>query len=540
MCRLLAVVLLLPSLAFSQDKKGTNYAFLVSCGEKYNKAQLKPLPKSFRDMDDYRKALLATGFDDDNIVFLHDRTAEPERYLPEKDKILAELTLLLKSVGERDTLVVALNGHGLHFKGDKTSYFCPLKAKVSDKTTMIPMDGDGGLFPLLKTCKAKRKLLVVGACRNDPKEVTQAAEQIDLDLFDPDEVPEGIVALYSCKAGQKTYFEEDKDRSFFFDHLVRAWQGEYHPGEDKVSLEAIFDTVKAKTSAAVRKQYAEAQVPDVRREYQGEWLVSRSGVRPKTVAADDNKTRTFDLDNGVKLVMVRIPAKGKKFVMGSPKEEEKRRVDEDEHDVTFGHDYSMGKFEVTQEQYEAVTGENPAKFKGAKNPVESVSWDEAKTFIEKLNEKLKTENVTFRLPSEAEWEYACRAGTTTPFHFGKELNGKQANSDGKYPYGTMVEGPSLGKTTPVGSKDYVANDFGLHDMHGNVWEWCEDYYGPYSAAPKDGKAQTTKQSNDVRVLRGGSWIINAEYSRSANRNYVAAGSRGSSDGFRVALSPRTE
>ncbi len=546
MCRLLAVLLLLPSLAFAQGKAGTNYAFLVSCGEKYNKAQLHPLPKSFRDVDDYRKALEATGFEADNIVFLHDGTDNPLRFIPEKAKILKELKLLLASVEANDTLIVALSGHGLHFTGDKTSYFCPLDAKVGDKATMIPMDGEGGLFPILKTCKAKRKLLVVGACRNDPVKATLAAEQVDLDLLDPDEVPEGIVALYSCKAGQKSYFEAQKDRSFFYDHLVRAWQGEYHPGEDKVSLEAIFDQVKTKTSAAVRREYAEAQVPEVRREYQGEWLVSRSGARPKVeprpapkpVAAADDKARTFDLGNGVKLVMVRIPAKGKKFVMGSPKEEEKRDDDEDEHDVTFGHDYSMGKYEVTQEQYEAITGKNPAKFTGAKNPVETVSWDEAKAFIAELNTKFKDQKVIFRLPSEAEWEYACRGGTPTPFHFGKELNGKQANSNGKYPYGTTVEGPSLGKTTPVGG--YAANDFGLHDMHGNVWEWCEDYKGPYSAAPKDGKAQAVKQSNDndVRVLRGGSWDGVAEFCRSANRNYYAPGFRYIYIGFRVAFSPQ--
>lgn len=281
MCRLIVFVFALPAMALAQAKSGTNYAFLVSCGEKYNEAQLKPLPKSFRDMDDFRTALLATGFDAENVVFLHDRTDKPEKLLPEKDKIFRQLKLVLDAAGERDTLVVALNGHGLHFKGDKTSYFCPLNAKVGDKSTMIPMDGPGGLFPLLKACKAKRKLLIVGACRNDPAAVTQAAEQIDLDLLDPDEAPEGVAALYSCKAGQKTYFDEKADRSFFFDHLVRAWQGEYHPGDDKVSLEAIFDKVKAKTSAAVRDKYEEAQVPDVRREYQGEWLVSRSGARPK-------------------------------------------------------------------------------------------------------------------------------------------------------------------------------------------------------------------------------------------------------------------
>ena len=528
MCRLLAVLLLLPSLVVAQEKPGTNYAFLVSCGEKYNKAQLHPLPKSFRDVDDYRKALEATGFEAENIVFLHDKTAEPERFLPEKAKILKELKLLLASVEAKDTLVVALSGHGLHFTGDKTSYFCPLDAKVGDKATMIPMDGEGGLFPLLKTCKAKRKLLVVGACRNDPVKATLAAEQVDLDLLDPDEVPEGIVALYSCKAGQKSYFEAQKDRSFFYDHLVRAWQGEYHPGEDKVSLEAIFDQVKTKTSAAVRREYAEAQVPEVRREYQGEWLVSRSGARPKVVpkvalitASGEltaGESREFEIAKGMKMTFCWIPAG--KAPLGSPAGEKERRDDEKEHEfATKG--FWLGKYEVQQSEWEGVMGDNPSQFKGATLPVENVSWEDCQKFIGKCEVK----GLKVKLPHEDEWEYACRGGkgNTQAFYWGDGLSGDKANCDGRFRYGTATKREFKEKTTPVGTyKDKAPHPWELCDMSGNVREWCENMH-------------TTKDS--VRVLRAGSWFSQACHCRSAHRESMDTYQRYDDIGFRLALVP---
>ncbi len=543
MSRLLAVLLLLPSFAFAQGKAGMNCAFLVSCGEKYNKAQLHPLPKSFRDMDDYRKALVATGFDEENIVFLHDKTAQPERFLPEKDKIIRNLKLLLSAVEANDTLVVALNGHGLHFKGDRTSYFCPLDAKVTDKATMIPMDGEGGLFQLLKVCKAKRKLLIVGTCRSDPKETTPA-ETVDLDLLDPDEVPEGIVALYSCKAGQKTYFEEKGDRSFFFDHLVRAWQGEFHPGEDTVSLEAIFDKVRTKTSAAVRREYAEAQVPEVRRGYQGEWLVSRSGVRPKVdprpvpmTAAGDPKggdEKTFEIAKGVRMTFCWVPAG--EAQLGSPKAEQddlvKTYLDgkrpewlDGETETARGKFMTkglwLGKYEVQQSEWEGVMGENPSKFKGATLPVETVSWNDCKEFIGKCG----VTGLTVKLPHEDEWEYACRGGkgNKQAFYWGNVLNGDKANHNGNHPYGTATKGDYKEKTTPVGTyKAQAPHPWGLCDMSGNVWEWCENLH-------------TTTDS--ARVIRGGGWAFYARHCRSAVRNGSDPAVRDSRLGFRIALVP---
>ena len=141
--------------------KGTQYAFLVACSG-YNKGQLQALTYTIDDVEDFRQVLLATGFDDEHIKVLHDRQKEP-RYLPEKSKILKEFKLLLAGLEADDTTMVVLNGHGLHFKNEATSHFCPIDAKVLDKSTLIPMDGEGGFFPLLKGCRAKR----LGIARHD-------------------------------------------------------------------------------------------------------------------------------------------------------------------------------------------------------------------------------------------------------------------------------------------------------------------------------------------------------------------------------------
>src|SRR5205085_11701074 len=156
------------------------------------------------------------------------------------------------------------------------------------------------------------------------------------------------------------------------------------------------------------------------------------------------------------------------FMMGS------ENGDSDEkpaHRVTISEGFYMGKYEVTQAQWQAVMGNNPSNFKGCDNcPVEQVSWDDAVSFIAKLN--AQNDGYTYRLPTEAEWEYACRAGTTTAFAFGDSLSSEQANFDGDYPYGGAPKGVYRQKTTSVGR--FQPNAWGLYDMHGNVWEWCED------------------------------------------------------------------
>jgi uncharacterized protein (TIGR02996 family) len=216
------------------------------------------------------------------------------------------------------------------------------------------------------------------------------------------------------------------------------------------------------------------------------------------------------------------------FLMGSPPSEAGRSDDETQHRVTLTKGFWLAVTPLTQAQWQAVLGSNPSHFKGADRPVEQVSWDDCQEFCRKLGERT---GKTFRLPTEAEWEYACRAGTTTPFHNGCTLSTEQANYDGNHIYGQGKKGVYRHQTTPVSS--FPPNPWGLCDMHGNVWEWCADWYGPY--AKRDFKDPEIINNGDARVLRGGSWDNSPRYCRSAYRRWGAPGLRRYHVGCRLVL-----
>ncbi|MFZ4641188.1 MAG: formylglycine-generating enzyme family protein, partial [Nodosilinea sp.] len=211
------------------------------------------------------------------------------------------------------------------------------------------------------------------------------------------------------------------------------------------------------------------------------------------------------------LDMVLIP--GGSFMMGSLDSEAGRSGDEGpRHQVTLP-EFWMGKYPVTQAQWRATMGNNPASFKGDNRPVEQVSWNEAMEFCDRLSQKL---GQPYTLPSEAQWEYACRAGTTTSFYFGETITTDLANYDGNHTYGAGPKGIYREETTDVGR--FPPNGFGLYDMHGNVWEWCLDHWHPsYEGAPDDGSVWVTGGNSDVRVLRGGSWFYDPRDCRCAYR-----------------------
>ncbi len=238
-----------------------------------------------------------------------------------------------------------------------------------------------------------------------------------------------------------------------------------------------------------------------------------------------------NLGNGVSLEMVSIP--GGRFLMGSPENEE-RRYDWEapQHRVNVPA-FFLGKYPVTQEQYQAVMGNNPSYFKGANRPVEQVSWNDATKFCQKLSQRT---GASYRLPSEAEWEYACRAGTTTPFYFGETITTDLVNYDGNYTYGSGPKGVYRKQTTDVGS--FPPNAFGLYDMHGNVWEWCRDvWHDNYHGAPTDGSAWESGGDSRYRLRRGGSWNFNPWNCRCAYRLWVVAVNWLNYIGFRVVLLP---
>jgi formylglycine-generating enzyme required for sulfatase activity len=212
--------------------------------------------------------------------------------------------------------------------------------------------------------------------------------------------------------------------------------------------------------------------------------------------------------------LVQIP--GGSFLMGSPNGE--GYDDEYPQHLVEVPSFQMGKYPVTQDQYEVVMATNPSYFKGGDLPVERVTWNDAIDFCKKLSQLTGR---LFRLPSEAEWEYACRAGTTTPYFFGDELTQDQANFD---------------SDSPVKVGSYPPNTSGLYDMHGNVWEWCQDVrHDNYEGAPTDSSAWMEGYS-DYMLLRGGAWYHDPRDCRSARRSYGFPGIRYIDIGFRVVCS----
>ena len=243
-----------------------------------------------------------------------------------------------------------------------------------------------------------------------------------------------------------------------------------------------------------------------------------------------------NLGNGIELEMVLIP--GGSFQMGANENIEEQPV----HKVTI-QPFFMSKYPITQEQWTAVANLdkvnidlklNPSKFIGKNLPVERVNWFDIKEFCARLSQQT---NRQYRLPSEAEWEYACRAGSTTPFYFGETMTTDVANYNGNYIYADEPKGEYREKTTPV--DNFPPNAFGLCDMHGNIWEWCEDpWHSNYEGAPTDGSIWQENDSVDNncdRLLRGGSWYQQAKDCRCACRNHIEPDSKWNIFGFRIVV-----
>ena len=256
---------------------------------------------------------------------------------------------------------------------------------------------------------------------------------------------------------------------------------------------------------------------------------------PANINVNINPQSSFteDLGNGVKLEMIAIP--GGTFLMGSPENEAERQdYESPKHQVTVP-SFFMGKYPLTQAQYQAILGSNPSYFKGNNRPVETVSWDDAVLFCQKLSQRT---GKSYRLPSEAEWEYACRAGTKTPFSFGDNITPDLVNYNCNYPYKSAPKGKYREQTTDV--ETFTPNSFGLYDMHGNVWEWCEDdWHENYINAPTDGSAWNSRSGNNTKTLRGGSWYGCARSCRAACRSGHSRDDRADFYGFRVVSSFRT-
>ncbi len=241
------------------------------------------------------------------------------------------------------------------------------------------------------------------------------------------------------------------------------------------------------------------------------------------------KELMVDVGDGVKLEMVLIPAG--EFLMGSPGSDKHASDDEKpQHRVRITKPFYLGKYPLTQEQWEAVMGNNPCNFKSPKHPVDKVNWDDCRQFLDKLNRRQGKQAGKFQLPSEAQWEYACRAGSKTRYCFGDD----EARLNEYAWYGAYFEVPPA--THPVGRKK--PNAWGLYDMQGHLWEWCADWYDGryYARSPADDPTGPAMGSH--RAARGGSWRTSASGCRSASRiGDLDLGDRFPNLGFRVCRVP---
>ncbi|MCO6456697.1 MAG: formylglycine-generating enzyme family protein, partial [Pirellulaceae bacterium] len=265
-------------------------------------------------------------------------------------------------------------------------------------------------------------------------------------------------------------------------------------------------------------------------------------VRVERVLEESQRVRQPFVESTTGMILAPISAGS--FLMGSPEDEPGRNADESpRHRVTLSHDFWIGIHPVTQRQYQLVMGDNPSRFQGPERPVENVTWQQATEFCELLTKHAASagqlpEGYTFRLPTEAEWEYCCRAGTETATAFGDSLSSEQANFDGNHPYGDAAKGPYLQRTSDVGS--YPPNPWGLYDMHGNVWEWCLDQADWGESGIKtdtyvENITDPLCRRGRRRVVRGGGWIIVGWDCRSAYRYAHEPGNRSGHLGFRVCL-----
>lgn len=301
---------------------------------------------------------------------------------------------------------------------------------------------------------------------------------------------------------------------------------------------------------AIEHQYGRLEIRDIAdQSVNPAWLTFEYEVvavdgkgKVKDRQKQQAECRTEDLGKGVNLELVMIP--GGQFQMGSP-DGKGYDYERPQHLVAV-QSFWMGKYPVTQAQWKAVAvfpkverdlDPDPSNFKGDNRPVEQVTWYDAIEFCQRLSKKT---GCKYRLPSESEWEYGCRAGTTTPFHFGETITTDLANYDGNYTYNGGPKGEYRQETNSVDHFG-IGNDFGLCDMHGNVLEWCQDHWhGSYKGSPTAGSPWLSENERVSRVLRGGSWDGSPRYCRSASRLGSVPDNRDFTFGFRVVCCvPRT-
>jgi formylglycine-generating enzyme required for sulfatase activity len=588
-----ALLTLRPGLA--QPTKGKKHALLVGV-DVYAHGGIRRLRGAENDVEELAKVLRKEGFAVRLLTTARGRKNAGDA--PTAANVRKELDALLSDRTSDETVLIALTGHGAEVEvphpGDAEkekkrtrsyTYFLPADANL-EKISYSTGHSDrlielGALFDRLGKCGAGAKLMLIDACRDGvtAKSSTRAGALSPTHVT----VPYGVNALFSCgpeeAALEMPFFPEDADdyrfHGVFFWHVIEGLKGAAANRRGSVNWSDLTSYVQDEVPAFVRRKAKE-----LRKELppQNPHAILNS-KRPVLLVASVSRA----VVSSVGMRLVRIP-KGS-FTMGSTDEERKevlRLIEQKEtpgwlqaegpqHEVEITRDFNLGEKEVTQKQFKEVMGYNPSFFSadghpgpgleynygkpaGGKDqvtgstddyPVENVSWDEAMAFCRKLTEKDRAAGVIgrgleYRLPTEAEWECACRAGSRTyqTFHFGNSLSSTQANFNSNHPYGGAAKGLYLARPREVGS--YKPNAWGLYDMHGNVLEWCLDWYGKDYYAKGSPRDPAGPSRGVTCVVRGGSWGVHAHNCRSSRRWWFVPDARDPHTGFRVALVPSGE
>jgi len=545
-----------PSPGQTKSIPGRRWALLIGVDQYKN---LQPLDYCGNDVRALADRLVSCGFPRDRVVVLHNK-AESLDFQPLKANIEDQVKLVLGSAKEGDLVLLSFSGHGVQVAG--RSFLCPYEAKLEDPATLVSMDG---VFRALEDCPAAVKLFLVDACQNEAPqrgERTAAGARAVSDFakwLGEAPPPKGTLLLTSCAPGEKSREADEFRHGVFMHYVLEGLEGRADSNANGLlTLSELFAYASDRTQDYVRLKYNALQRPRLRGDIVDFPLVE--AVHPK------------EFTNSIGMKMVLIPAG--EFMMGSPDSEPERFSDElPQHRVRITRPFYLGAYEVTVGQFRQFvedtgyktdaekhgkggeggneskgrferdpkyTWRNPGFAQTDDHPVVNVSWNDAVAFAAWLSRK---EGKQYRLPTEAEWEYACRAGTTTRYYFGDDPEGlvevgnvADATLKARFPNSpvtTIAGRDGYVFTAPVGR--FRPNAFGLYDMHGNVWEWCADWYekGAYERY-KRGDLTPPSGGHD-RVLRGGSWHSRApDVFRCACRNYDVPDDRNDNNGFRVA------
>jgi formylglycine-generating enzyme required for sulfatase activity len=476
------------------------------------------------------------GYADHRVYLMADGQKDP-RDLPTRHNILLTTRVISRLAGPQDTLLLCLAGSGVCM--DDKAYLVPTDAKSAKPEDLVPI---AQLQEVLRGSKAARRAMIVDVrafSGRDGLTDTSMSTSFESALRAGGA---GIVTLAAGRADDRSPASTDRDQGSFAYWLIRGLSGQADADKDgKVDAAELHAFVAAQVRAEAFRRSLSVQTPwlsapagrtaELARIMEGTLAaqaLSCPASQPLVLKEPFPSTLTLDCGSGVQMDLVLISAGA--FMMGSPQTEAGRNDDEGpQHRVRIEKPFHMGKYEVTQAQWRAVMAINLSDFRSnPRQPVDTVSWEDCQQFCRRLSART---GLPVRLPTEAEWEYACRANTDTPFSCGDSLSSQRAHFNGIEPYGNAPKGLYLNETIATGS--FQPNGFGLYDMHGNVWEWCQDLYGPYAADEQANPAGP--ETGQWRVLRSGSWYSPASQCRSASRRGYDPAGRNADLGLRVAI-----